>query len=297
MGKIKGLHQTLRENGLPAVAEEIETAQSENLTDFSFWGFLRQFGIPGLLKDVARLEKESKEKGIGAVARELLKNLGIEIQATTPDWLNQTGSPTLFYGNHQSFIEPLLVAALSHRDDLAFVGNKFTVGLGDNAQKHLLPVLAKRYASDSPAVLTPKEAAFIGERHMTREEIEAMNSESITEAARRLKTGWAVGIFPAPNDLDIEFPWFSGIGRVINHLPEETTNNTRLAPIRFGQISNGELAEAVRIRYKKGKEPKKRILSVEFAPTLNIAELDLQGLSDQKITEKLQADYLESFGG
>lgn len=284
--------------GLHHAGDTVATAKSTNHIDASFWGFLRFFGVPELLKDVDRFEKEMGEKGIGQVSKEILEKLGMEVSTKTPEWMKQEGVPILFYGNHKGFTEPLLIASQCTRDDIGFVGNEFARRAGPNAAKYVLPVLAKRYAKDEPVPLSSFERTFmgaVGGLSMTKAEIVAMNAQSISDAVQKISDGGAMGIFPTPG-LDVTYPWFSGIGKIIRALPPAAFDAVRLAPIRCEDISFLDVARAVRTRYKKNKTPRKKSAEVLHGSLRSLKELGITAsMSDKAITKILQKDYLQKF--
>lgn len=287
------LYDGLNKNGLVGVAESMSTLENQGSIDSSFFGFIRSLGIGDFLKDIDRLEKEMSTRGMAEVCRELLDKMGIEVSANTPEWLSSSGAPVLFYGNHDSLIEPLLLGSLAKRDDLAFVANEVAGKVGENIAKHVLPVSHKGYASDSKKSMNWRRL-MSGDGTKTLAEIEDLNSTSLKEASTKIAGGWAVGIFPIPL-FGKGKEWYSGIGKIVAGLDPVAIHNTQLAPVRFENIGKVDLLQAVRTHYQKGEQPKKVQLKVDFAPTRSVDDFNLAGLSEKEIAETLRADYSKAF--
>lgn len=296
MLELTRFHRALARGGLGEVNAEIERSKTEDVISASFWSFLQKFtGTPEFLKDIERREKEIPQKGFGQVAIEILQNIGVEVVANAPEWVQKPGTPVLFYGNHESGLEPQLLASLCTRDDLAFVANHFVAQAGPHLREHILPVLARRYATDYGSPISKIEEATIGERTMTLEEIDKLNKSSMTDAVNRISNGWAVGIFPSPG-VDVTGSWYSGVGKIVHDYQQKNAGgNLLLAPINFERPNFGDLLEAARDRYAEGVEPHKSYLEVKFGGAKSLNDLGFQNLTPEEITAKLRGDYLEEF--
>ncbi|KKW41386.1 MAG: hypothetical protein UY92_C0021G0020 [Candidatus Magasanikbacteria bacterium GW2011_GWA2_56_11] len=294
----KKLRQAFSETGIAGINREIETSRQDGAASASLWELLQRFtGAPEFLKDLERLEREIPAKGLGPVAKEFLERIGIEVVSEAPEWTRQTGAPVLFYGNHELGLEPQLLAALCARNDLSFVANHFVQNLGPGLQPHIFPVLARRYAKDSPAVLSPVEKAIMGEPTMTIEEIDKMNRDSLSGAASNISQGGAAGIFPSPG-VDVSGHWYPGLGKIASDLAlahPDMADDIAVSPIYFEQPPVADLCEAVRTRYQERREPGKTYLNVKFGAIRSLREAARLGQTPEEITERLRSDYLEEF--
>lgn len=281
-----------REGGLKKFNELVEDKTAVSRNAFSMWRFAQwASGLPEYAKEMQRVEEKLEKDGVGPAIREIMGKLGIEVEANVnPEWLSTQGSPVLLYGNHAARLEPWLLATLLDRNDVACVGGRMMQKAGPNIESHILPVIPKKYAKGGGRRTIVEKTVF-GDGDLDVDEATKLNQASMQEAGKRLGDGWLVGIFPTATEA-IDSKWRKGLGEIIKNTPQNS--EVRLVPTHFGDLKYREILKSIRRVYGKGKEPKHRIVDINFGEELRLSDLP-PNMSAEEITQFLKQDYLKKF--
>lgn len=188
--------------------------------------------------------------GVASAVAHLFKlsNISIRVLGDTSGW-SVPGAGTLFVGDHRDGVEfaPLL-ATLGNlgREDAHFIAKPFSFNarivrsLGTATDELMLPVIPGTLARDRQHIWNRDFwwRLRLHNRLPTRREIVVSNLDVIERAAHLVGAGHLVNIFPTGGILDArKKPWHRGIGKIIQALPDECIETTRVVLFRFDDIS------------------------------------------------------------
>jgi len=300
---LKEQFELLDKEGLKGFNEAVKESRG---LDKIIWDILqRSLGVRTLIKYLTDVTSDPENKDVHTIAQDFLHLLGVEINSEElPAWMSETGKPVLFYSNHDVKIEPIILTALFEREDFAFLGlaNNMATKLQDIFRDHIIPVMPRKYAVDSPRTVSFVERLLMTNHEVTLAEAAEINDRSLQESAQRLLEGEAVGIFPAGSRSEQD-EWFPGIGKIITEVKDlkeknPTINESKdilLAPINFSGFSGLQLLKALRSTYSKYRFPTQKQVDIQFGKPLSLNEMTELGNDSKRLTSLLQSHYLTQF--
>jgi hypothetical protein len=214
--------------------------------------------MPGFLHDIREL---GEEIGFANAIHTTLEDAGITVNVEGDfDQLKEHPKGILFVGDHQTRWEFVAVADMisqMNRSDILniakfYVQRKVHMALGHQAAAdHAAPVYPRILARDRPDFLNYEFFnRLVFRKHLLSfsESLDA-NTHSLARASRALADGGAVNIHPTGVIDDATTrPWRSGVGKIIQNIPEEQRSDVLLAPYSLAPLSRARFFGAVAMR-------------------------------------------------
>jgi len=228
------------------------------------------------------------------------------------DQLQDHSGGILFVGDHKNqweFIALTDILSQMGRTDMLniakfYVQREVYLSLGHvAAEQHALPVYPRILARDRANPLNYEIANRVIFRHylLTLAESEEANTRSLGIASEKLVEGGTVNIHPTGRVVDARtHPWRAGVGRIIQHISEETRKDILIAPYSLDKISNVQLLGALAVR-GRGVLGRPQTMHVQLGPLQTAAAL-VDSLPDSDrddpvaITTQLQRQFVAHFG-
>lgn len=214
--------------------------------------------VPGFLRDI---EERGEEIGFAGAIHETLENANITVNVEGDfEQLKDHSDGILFIGDHKTRWEFVAVADMlsqMNRSDILniakfYVQRKIYMALGYRAATdHAAPVYPRILARDRPNFLNYEILnRLIFQKHLLSfAESRDANTKSLGEASQMLANGGVVNIHPAGTLGDsTTLPWRSGVGRIIQHIPDEMKSDVLVAPYSLDPLSRAHFLGAVATR-------------------------------------------------
>lgn len=165
-----------------------------------------------------KLDESLQKIGLQMTAAKLLKysHTKLLIKNLTPTLIEiLKDQPVVVMGNHPFEAEPIvLIASLPPRKNVKLIINSDFMNISKELDKHLIPVYVAHHPHE-------KGRDFLGLIYNTifpvkknsQEKAQQKNRESISKAAKYIKKGEMILIFPGKRGVNGK--WFSGIGHLL----------------------------------------------------------------------------------
>ena len=265
--------------------------------------------LPSFLRKV---KEHGEENGFVEAFHHALQgaNISVNIDGDVDRLKEHTGG-ILFVGDHKTrweFIAIADVLSQIERSELLniakfYVQRQVYMMLGHKAaNEHVIPVYPRILARDRLDIFNYEfSSRFLFRKHLLSfaESLEA-NAHSLAKASQALVKSSAVNIHPTGcvEDATIH-EWRSGIGRIIQQIPDENKGDVLLAPYSVDNFSQARLLGAIATH---GFGPFGRPQSMEvklgsLQTTLDLVEeLPHEEREDpEAITERLRTHFLKDF--
>ena len=250
---LASLRSRIRQSGLQGLIDLIDEPDHGLLTRFLLAVDKKFIGFAQFARYFASLENQVDERTFSDLAEELLDYLALELNYNhTFEELSTPGQPAIIMGlNHESIVEPVFLASLLDRNDIAFFGMAVTQFIGPQVAKFILPVMPRRSAVD----YQPDKKRSLSDRlnwvywvygldKRTLEEVEQLNKQSIEGAAAHIDRGGILMIFPG-GGVDIRRPWYRGLGEILSLVSPEILHATAVVPVSTTGLSRKTLYKKV----------------------------------------------------
>jgi hypothetical protein len=265
--------------------------------------------IPGFLRDIEEL---GEELGFTNAIHETLKRSHITVRVEGDfDQLKEHSDGILFIGDHKTRWEFVAIADMlsqMNRQDILniakfYVQRKVFVALGHRAaMEHAAPVYPRILARDRPDFLNYEflNRLMFHKHLLSFAESNEANTLSLARASQTLADDGAVNIHPAGTLGDsTTLPWRSGVGRIIQHISDESKPDVLLAPYSLDPVSRVRFLGAVAAR-GFGPLGRPQTMDVKLGSLLRVSDL-MDDLPDDKrenpdaITAKLREYFMDDF--
>lgn len=272
-GLIKRAHHHFKTGGFAKFCRRVKEYKKKNLfARMAFFLENKYVGFIRFMNVIVDLEKRLDDVGLSGASAEFLARYGIKYDypQKTVAKINRSNKGILYLGlNHDSFIEPALIAAVAGRKDTYLVALKTYQLVGKKVAEYIIPVLPKRYASDHQRryknhffrSIQPKNVpgSFYLLENLTCRQVESINNGSLEKAVGLLSEGHKVIMFPA-GGAKADSSWRKGIGEIISQLKKRKINNVLIVPV----ITLGLSKAKVLRQMKNHQTSKQKTLEVKM---------------------------------
>lgn len=295
---LHNIHALMREEGVIGVNRYLSDLRSRNLF-FKFISVLdnKLFGIQNALELAEETEISIPKVGTNKTFIDLMEklNIAVSLQTDLPQWTSKEGQAVLFYSTHQALIEPAYILALLKREDTIFLATPFLQSLGENIGKHILPVLAKKFAVERQKVKLPFNVKRLFDKGLglTEKQITTMNIKTMKQAGSELIKGKAIGLFPTGGSSD-KTQWFFGIGTLISQIHSQDRKHILLGPMYYEGLDEKEASRQAKTALKK-QPTRKATVKAWFGKSLDMYTLLKDEQDPEKITTILKQNYFDQF--
>lgn len=277
-------------------------SHNERLTDS------RPSRRPRFLREI---EERSEEVGFIHAIHETLEQDGIAVNVSGDlDRLQDHEGGMLFVGDHKDqweFVALMDMLAQMERDDMLniakfYVKRQVHQAFGRAASRLVMPVYPRILASDRGEFFNTETLNRIAYRRhlLTLAESAQANAEAIAASSERLVDDGVVNIFPVGSVVDArKHTWRTGVGRIINGVPEEAASDVLVVPYGMESISRARFLGAVATR-GWGVFGRPQTMNVHIGPIQTVGELTESLPAGERddpaaITAQLREQFLEHF--
>lgn len=240
---------------------------------------------------IEQFADQSVSTNVQTASQHLLSALGVSIKVTGK--LPKLNGPQIIIANHHGGLDSHVLLSIINREDFAFVALSTYHIFGLALLSRLLPIYRKkswnRRLFEYP--LNIKLDSQV--QNMSESAIRQLNRETITEAARRVSTGWAVSIFPegSVGKNITQGSWKAGVGYLIKQIKNDKTQ------IVFAKISGHDKSDLYRYIRPDWRKIlfKPKSLTVTFSEPILLSQLQLMEMSGKQIAAKLELIYKSTF--
>jgi len=146
-------------------------------------------------------------------------DISLDVSGTMP----QDGA-ILLISNHPSVMDPVILSALTQRDDLYLIGMPIEQFMGKAGSQRLFPVYRKWSLEDFFLNILARGP----EKHILNdsEELQRRNRQAITDAAAYISEGHILGIFPSggAGHSSTANNWKAGVGFLAKQITNPSTH-------------------------------------------------------------------------
>lgn len=234
---------------------------------------------------ISKFDQKIEREGIQKALKDLISIFKIKIETINQEKaikvLDKSG--VIVASNHPTETDvPVLMSVLSNRPDQSVVAMSSLLNLGKNIDKHIIPVHINHRLMDQNKINLKLRFLRLLSQHQEISATEAHNKniESINQAAKKVRNGELVSIFPGAGSK--EERWFNGIGYLINKIGN--TNNNWLV-LTYIQGTSGwdylRIIPLFKLLFPKVK--------IHFHKPISLK--NYQGMEAKDITKKLEKIY------
>lgn len=150
-----------------------------------------------------------------------LQAMGItlDVSGTVPE-----DGAILLISNHPDVMDPVILSALTQRDDLYLIGMPIEQFMGKAGSQRLFPVYRKWSLEDFFLNILARGS----EKHILKdsEELQRRNRQAITDAATYISEGHILGIFPSggAGKATTSSNWKAGVGFLAKQITNPSTH-------------------------------------------------------------------------
>lgn len=264
---------------------------------------------PGFLRDFEAL---GEEVGFAKAFHQTLQNAHISVNIEGDlDQLKEHTGGILFIGDHKARWEFVAIADVMSqlgRDELLnvakfYVQRQVYMALGHRAAtEHTVPVYPRILARDRPDILNYElSSRLLFRKHLLSfAESREANVRSLAKAAELLANDGAVNIHPTGcvEDATVH-EWRTGIGRIVEQIPDENKEDVLLAPYTMEEFSQFRLLGGIATR-GAGIFGRPQTMEVTLGSLQTVADLVEELPSKERknpdaITAQLRAHFVEDF--